>query len=144
MSRILSRSTATVSGSLWCMVIALFAFTIGCGGDNVAPVSGTISLNSKPLADAYVVFEPVEVGAAKIATGKTDADGRYSLSMKDGSAGCLVGEHKVRLTTVPPDAMDDERSPLPKDRIPKRYQESSPIFEVSEEGTDKADFDLAR
>ena len=126
------------------LAACLLCLTFGCGGDNIAPVSGTILLDSKPLPDAYVVFEPVSGGATNLATAKTDSNGHYSLSMRDGRAGCPTGNYKVRLTTVPPDSMDDERSPLPKDTIPKRYQDSPPLFEVTAEGNDQADFELDR
>ena len=138
------RQTSQSQRQVWFWALGYLAITVGCGGDSIAPVSGTVTLDSKPLADAYVVFEPIEVSAEKVASGKTDTEGRYTLSMKDGRAGCLVGKHKVRLTTVAPDAMADERSPLPKDRVPMRYQDSPPVFEVAKEGSDQANFDLTR
>ena len=120
------------------------ATAIGCGGDNLVPMSGSISLNGKPFEDVYVVFEPVEGDASQISTGKTNETGAYVLTNTSGKAGCRVGEHKVLLTTVPPNAMDDERTPLPKDRIPSRYQTDPLKFEVPDQGTDNADFDLKR
>ena len=117
---------------------------VGCGGEKLVPVSGTILLGGKPLPDAYVVFQPVVGDASEISSGKTNADGSYSLTSADGRTGCRVGEHKVLLTTVPPDAMADERTPLPKDKIPTRYQTEPLRFEVTEEGTDNARFELKR
>jgi hypothetical protein len=122
----------------------LLVAALGCGGDKVVPVSGTISLNGKPLPDAYVVFESVEGDASKNATGVTDDDGVYSLAIADGREGCRVGAHRVMMTTVPPDAMDDERTPLPKDKIPQRYQTKPLTFDVPPEGTQDADFELKR
>lgn len=120
------------------------AVAVGCSGDKLVPVSGSISLNGTPLQDVYVVFEPVEGNASQISTGKTDDAGSYVLTNTNGKVGCRVGEHKVLLTTVPPDAMDDERTPLPKDKIPSRYQSDPLKIEVPDQGIENADFDLKR
>ena len=120
------------------------ATVVGCGGDKLVPVSGAILLEGKPLQDAYVVFEPVVGDASQISSGKTDEAGAYVLTDTSGNAGCRIGEHKVLLTTVPPDAMADERTPLPVDKIPPRYQSDPLRFEVPELGTENADFDLKR
>lgn len=121
-----------------CSALLLLGLS-GCGGEKVVPVSGTISLNGKPLPDAYVVFESTEGDASQNSTGKTDSNGVYELTSADGTTGCRIGEHRVLLTTVPPDAMDDERTPLPKDKIPPRYQSKPMLFEVPPEGTQNAD-----
>lgn len=120
----------------------LFLF-IGCGGGNV-PVSGVITLDGNPLPDAYVVFEPqTEGGASAASQGVTGPDGKYQLSRSDGSGdGAVIGSHRVRLTTIAPGAMADERSALPIDKIPAKYQRDSPIFDVPAGGSESANFDL--
>jgi hypothetical protein len=92
------------------MAISLLSFAVGslvgCGsGERYAPVSGVVTLNGEPLADAKLIFEPIGgeggVGAGKPSYGRTDENGRYTVSSpianKEGAA---VGEHRVRIVTV--------------------------------------------
>ena len=117
---------------------------LGCGdGANYAPVTGKVTLDGKPLAAAYLVFEPESGTPEQASTGKTDSSGRYTLAVVGTQQpGALVGRHRVRLTTVAPDAMQDELSTLPNDRIPARYQRNPLTVEVSADGANEADFDL--
>lgn len=75
----------------------------GCGGreiaGEVAPVSGTVTYKGNPVADAAVVFYPV--GGGKVATGKTDDQGKYTLTTYDSGDGALVGEHSVTVVVQP-------------------------------------------
>jgi hypothetical protein len=80
----------------------------------------------------------------QISKAETDEVGHFVMSGVNGRDGCLVGEHYVRITTIPPDAMEDERSPLPKDKVPIRYQRDPLTFEVPEDGTVAANFNLTR
>ena len=71
---------------------------LGCGGKyKMAPVTGTITVDGNPLADATVSFTPQAVGTESPAsTGKTDQAGKYSLSLViDGTNGAVVGKHQV-------------------------------------------------
>jgi hypothetical protein len=121
----------------------------GCGGDpyKVAPVSGKIMLNGKPLAKASVTFSPVAVGGniepGPSSTGKTDAEGRFTLTLigKDGS-GAVVGKHKVRVAML--DETDTSIDLPDKTRqLPLEYNGQTKLtFDVPAGGTDKADFDL--
>ena len=122
---------------------SLLIFAIGCGGGN-APVSGVITLDGTPLPGVYVVFEPQAVGPAGASQGGTASDGKYELArVEGGKKGALIGTHQVRLTTVSPGAMDDERSALPQDKIPAKYQRAAPTFDVPRDGTDTANFELS-
>jgi hypothetical protein len=77
---------------------------IGCGSDDdgagatLVPVSGTITRNNKPLADASVSFIPD--AANKPSTPGTDStgpDGNYKLRYKSRS-GIAPGKYKVVVT----------------------------------------------
>ena len=74
----------------------LLAPSCGCGeGDSrLAPVSGTIRYNGKPLANAYVGFWPEEKGV-RAASGSTDANGFYRLTTFEASDGATIGQHRV-------------------------------------------------
>jgi hypothetical protein len=67
----------------------------GCGRGGrleTADVTGTVTLDGKPLAIGTVVFTP-ERGRA--ATGKLQSDGTYSLGTYATGDGALLGKHRV-------------------------------------------------
>src|SRR3954453_11696466 len=77
----------------------------GCGERSpfeTAPVSGKVTLNGQPLADARISFQPTdgekELGPGSSAT--TDAEGKFTLSTVDGGAGATVGNNEVRISTL--------------------------------------------
>lgn len=127
------------------VTVAAILLAWGCRPSTpFAPVSGQVQLDGKPLESAYIVFQPTEGKPEDISIGNTDTDGRYTLKTLDGRPGAMVGKHQISITTIGPDAMDDERSALPKDRVPKRYRETPLTLEVSADGNAAADFDLEK
>jgi hypothetical protein len=124
----------------------------GCGsGPKFVPVSGTVTLNGKPLPRAAVYFNPIPP-AGKMDAGAvgslaiTDADGRYTLVMSGtgGTPGAVVADHRVRITTR---GVVDESAPLGKptaELVPDKYSgmNSELTFTVPPGGTDAANFDL--
>src|SRR4051794_10343025 len=84
--------------------LALTMLLVGCGGDDkVAPVSGIVKLNGKPVADVEVIFQPVagEIANAPgpAAFGVTSADGRYSLKVVgEDKLGATIGKNVVRFS----------------------------------------------
>jgi hypothetical protein len=125
-------------------------FTVGCRNQayDVAPVSGRVTLDGKPLADAQVIFQPI-AGSDKNAEpgpgsfGSTDADGRYTLETVDPpEPGAVVGNHRVTITTAHHSAnpADDSAAAMPKEILPKSCSNGSMRMEVPADGTDKADF----
>jgi hypothetical protein len=98
-------------------------------------------LDGEPLGETQVVFQPVDGRPQDTSIGETDAEGRYELRRIDGKSGAVVGPHRVRLTSLKPDA-GDERTRLPPDRVPTRYRDGSLTFTVPAKGTSSADFAL--
>jgi len=99
---ILFRSmTATL---LLCVVVA------GCAQGSklkVVPVTGKVTFNDQPLADASVAFMQEAPAGAKIYTaiGRTDAQGMYKLVTMDGTKpidGAVPGKYMVTVTKVAP------------------------------------------
>lgn len=145
----------------------LVATCSGCGDTyKLAPVSGRITLDGRPIQGIYVTFQPVggglkdDLGPASY--GHTDTDGRYQLKTIDRSDrdGAVVGSHRVILqqadqpreetVEVPQgsvgDAMDmvvAARRTQRQQRMPTHYRDGSLQFEVPAAGTIDADFDLA-
>jgi len=60
----------------------------GPAGPDLVPVSGTITLDDKPLPDASVSF-------GGISHGSTDANGHYELTYQGKDKGVPVGEYTV-------------------------------------------------
>lgn len=94
-----------------CFVIGLLCAT-GCGESvSLAPVSGTVRLNGKPVSKAGVTFTPVEGGRPAWAT--TDEQGRFQLTTLSANDGATVGDHNVTI------AESDSVAPvLPKNADP--------------------------
>lgn len=74
------------------------AAAVGCGGGGpqMAEVEGVITSGGKPLDKIQVEFWPEASGPRSY--GKTDANGRYTLTTDDGSkTGAVVGQHRIVL-----------------------------------------------
>jgi hypothetical protein len=81
----------------------LAALAAGCskgGSGSLADVSGTVTMDGKPLAGVNVIFYPVgdpsqPLNRKPSSKGATDGTGHYTLSCEDGRPGAVVGKHKV-------------------------------------------------
>jgi len=76
----------------------------GCGDSGadyskveLLAVSGKISLDGQPLADAVVTFDAPD---GQFAYGLTDASGSYSLRLDSEKSGCTPGPKTVRISTT--------------------------------------------
>jgi hypothetical protein len=149
-----------VEASRFCR-LALFAVTSllfsGCGETKpygVAPVSGRVTLDGQPLADARVTFFPQRAAgvntaeSAPEAMGMTDADGRYQLKTVFDDEGAAPGPNRVVISTLKEeyDPANPEAPPkvVAKETVPKKYftGASQLEFSVPSEGTEAANFDL--
>jgi hypothetical protein len=117
-----------------CFTLLMISF-IGCGktGADIAPVSGRITLDGKPLEKADVVFQPD--GSKPPASGRTDADGRYQLVYKRGVMGGAIGSNTVRITI----SSDVAANPP---NIPARYNSESGLVKEVKSGQNEFNFDL--
>ena len=102
----------------------LGALLSGCGGDlKVAPVTGTVTLDGKPLEWASVLFQPEEGGRPSFAV--TNADGKYTLAYSMNEQGAEVGSATVKIMTKLQGESADgeyrENAPRAAERVPARY-----------------------
>lgn len=65
----------------------------GCGGLDLAQVTGRVTVGSKPISEGMILFVP-EHGPA--AVGVLQSDGTYSLKTHRAE-GALVGKHRVAI-----------------------------------------------
>jgi hypothetical protein len=121
----------------------------GCGGPGykLAPVSGRVTLNGKPLAAVQVSFQPSQEGKSEPGPGSfgaTDADGRYSLKTvtEPPADGAVVGRHVVTFRARAPQSLKTDEAVAPGVMLPVRAVDGSLSFDVTSEGTDRADFKL--
>lgn len=96
----------------------------GCGGgESDAPktvaVKGLVTFKGQPMPNLSVGFIPEK---GMVATGITDAEGKFELSTSDTGDGAIPGMHKVAINFVPaqvpempgfPGSENNEKSPIP-------------------------------
>ena len=127
---------ATLLFMLSCFLIA----TLGCGKYSLSPVSGTITLDGKPLADATVTFTPAERGAnSPQSSGKTDKSGKYSLNLvEDETTGAVMGKHHV---IIAKNFVSESDVATQAERSKAALPDHDLSFEVKS-GSNQADFNL--
>lgn len=102
-------------------------------------MSGVVRLDGKPLPHAVVQFLPQQDGIGSGAAGRTDANGRYELTIAAGSnpkAGAVAGAYLVVVSAmagkdgVPLDPHSTSPRPAqgPRELLPRRY--SDPRFSI--------------
>lgn len=138
----------------------------GCGGsgyDNIAPVSGVVTLDGKPAGNVMVTFTPEGGGVAS--SGITDSQGKYELIYIDAK-GAQIGRHRVAVTTISgmkaPEALPSEiRSDDPRyaemmtqdyaaqsaaqskaDPIPAKYNTATELMKDVVKGSNEINLEL--
>ncbi len=135
------------------LMIAACAVFTGCsGGPPTEHVSGTITYNGAPVADAQVGFVP-DGGdeSVKPARGQTDASGAYTLRtyLKPGqeASGAMVGRYKVTVVKGLPQKQVIEYEDLKnkKDQLPPAYADATTTTldaDVTASGANEFNFTL--
>ena len=112
------------------LLIAVAVF--GCGKDPNLPdlhaTSGTVTLDGQPLDGAVVTFYPTGNTRGTRAHGRTDAQGRYTLTSSKLGKGTPAGSYRVIVSKL---TMPDG-SPLPTgedfDPMTTPFKETLPAF----------------
>ena len=94
------RENSMRNSFLWLGVVALMVSSLGCGADteDVNPVTGTITYDGKPLADARIRLQATDMGASRVYACDSAADGTFNIEAvyAEGSKlGAPVGKYKV-------------------------------------------------
>ena len=116
-------SSLSVGRARHCLLLAALALS-GCGRANmdVAPVSGTVTLDGAPLKSASVTFQPKDGGRPSY--GVTNEQGRYVLEYSMNEVGAKVGACTVKISTQ--SEGDGSGGKPAKELVPKRYS-TTPI-----------------
>lgn len=131
------------STSLRILGVILALVPAGCNRESLpglGRVTGTIIMDSKPVPDALVAFDPVD-GSAAPAMGRTDANGTYELYYSRGTKGAKLGEHTVRINTYQ-ELGDDDNRQTQRETIPSRYNVKTELKATVNRGNNKLDFAL--
>jgi hypothetical protein len=129
-------------------LLTILAAAVGCSkaGPEFVRAGGLVTLDSKPLAEAGVMFTPIHGGPVASAT--TDGEGRFELHTLD-HAGALVGAHAVSVTKGRTDVKQVANSPMPLLRyipeLPEKYtrRETSQLTATVNSDASFNDFTLA-
>ncbi|TWT33248.1 DUF4198 domain-containing protein [Blastopirellula retiformator] len=121
---------------LGCMI--LIGLAGGCGPaanhPELAPVTGVVTVNGKPVENVTVVFTPATEG--RVSRGGTDAEGKFTLRYAGDADGAVLGQHAVTFMVIDADA--------PANVLPRKYadQTASIPAEVTKAGPNEYTFDL--
>ena len=125
-------------------LVMLAILSAGCGpsGPKIAYVTGKVTMDGKPLANATVVFIPEN---GRPAGASTDANGNYVLNFSQGRRGAIPGNNSIRISTQRDPTPGENGTAIPgaKETIPARYNSASELtFTVEPGKRNTANFDL--
>lgn len=119
---------------------------------DIVEVSGTVTMDGQPLANATVRFEPAQGTTGTTSWGITDSTGYYKLRKANGLEGSHAGRFKVVIakfaradgSPFPPDVDGATAAAEGKEHLPPKYSDADRTelsAEVPKEGK-KIDFAL--
>ncbi|MDA0835771.1 MAG: carboxypeptidase-like regulatory domain-containing protein [Planctomycetota bacterium] len=129
-------------------IVLCMVLLFGCGPEGpplleLEPVTGTVTLDGKPLNNAVVMFIPINEGLESNA--KTNDQGVYELEIR-GNKGIKAGEYKVTINKrVKPDGSElDPGGGMGENLLPAKYSEmvNTELKATVPKGGGKIDFDL--
>ena len=103
--------------------LVILCFAVGCdSGPVIAPVSGVVKVDGKPLETGTIMFHPT---SGRPAVANIDKQGRYELQTYEPGDGALLGNYKVTVEAFftknappTPTSLEDEAS-MPVQRGPR-------------------------
>lgn len=119
------------------LILSLTALS-GCSqsGPEIATVSGTVTLDGQPLANATVTFQPA---SGRPSYGTTDQDGKYTMGYTMDRSGVVVGKNTVYIRTY---MEDEEGRVVQKEFLPAKYHDKSELTAEVEQKKNVIDFEL--
>lgn len=77
---------------------------VGCGNDRppLASLTGTVTLDGKPVQYAGLMFSPIDGGRPSVAG--TDENGEFKAIYVYGVPGAIIGKHRVMFEEGSPDS----------------------------------------
>ena len=138
------------------VVLAGIALLASCSSQpTLIAVTGTVTIDGKPASGVQVRFQPAEVDEkapyTQYASGVTDAQGRFTLSVGDGSEGIQAGNYKVvfsrrvdRNNSQPANPKGKAEGPGVVELIPSRYRDrnETPVAAKVSENSKEFTFEI--
>jgi hypothetical protein len=127
-------------------ILFVLSLILGCGNGVSGRVSGTVSLDGKPLADAAVTFYPEVSGAMSV--GMTDTNGNYELAVSHTVKGIVPGRYKVTISTAREERAGNAPGaasiPAVPELVPPKFTDhnSTDLIREVKAGSQKMDFAL--
>ena len=136
-------STSPSSFAFWVATTLLCGMTLvaGCtpkpkGLPDLAPVTGTVTMDGQPLPGASISF--VSEAGAQASFGGTNETGKYELRYSGPHRGATIGPNTVQIST----ATNNPVGPDWKDPIPEKYNKKTELKVEVKPGQNTFDFDL--
>ena len=111
---------------------------LGCGSGEkppeLVPVTGTVWVNGEPAPDMLVTFQPVGGDRGNLATGQTDAQGKYELKYRGEETGAVPGKHRVTIQHANEAEVSEDQL------LPPRFNTESTL--TAEVTPDKTEYDF--
>lgn len=131
-----------------CLItLGISLFVAGCGpavDPGYHPVTGTVTLDGAPLADAVVAFQPTSEGSS--GTGRTDENGTYILFYASQRPGAKAGDNTVVISKeADASSGGDEFAEVTEEEgelLPARYNQESELTATVTDGENVIDFAL--
>ncbi|MBL8808831.1 MAG: hypothetical protein JNM43_01530 [Planctomycetaceae bacterium] len=128
------------------LLLALFSVVAGCGGSDgpeLADVTGTVTLDGKPLARASIRFVPEAAGGSP-SYGSTTEDGEYQLLFSAEKSGAMIGRHRVEIEMLEPEFDQEgkivgEKPPV----LPAKYRNGTELSADVKSGSNTIPFQLS-
>ncbi len=146
-------------------IVTIAVSMAGCGRESfkLAPVSGSVAFEGKPLAKVHVTFMPLSSdenpNPGPGSRALTDSEGRFVMTTTTGRKGAVVGKHRVAIEAEQGGAASNaeqsdgaesedvmrKRVETSLNAIPARYNHQSTLsIDVPSEGLTDAHFELTK
>lgn len=132
-----------------CTAVSCVLLLAGCGSDGpeTADVSGTVTLDGKPVVRASITFFSQGPDGSP-SYGKTNDQGKYTLMFTHAKRGAMLGKHNVEIET--PKLSRSEVAELKAAgqevpahvALPKKYREPGALTAEVKRGSNTIDFPL--
>jgi len=113
------------------LVTLVSGVSCSSSGPALHSVSGTITHKGAPVSGAEIRFFPIETTEGVGGTGKTDGEGKYTVTYSRGGTGLPVGKYRVAISKrVMPDGSEPPADVEPMDSpasetLPPKYSDDN-------------------
>jgi len=129
--------------------LLVISMLLGCGSKyEVVPVSGRITLDGKPLANASIFTQPTNRDTKTPGPGSgglTDENGEFELEFQtEDKKGAIPGDTRITIIeNAEQKESNDDTGVAFKRKVPEEYRDGKVNYTIPEEGTDAMNFDLS-